>query len=87
MGGYCKLHGSAQFQDGVCETCEDERRPWAVDELPIVNPDEPDIGMCDACGSEDGRRRRRVVTATLNGVVERVVTWLCADCVAERKAS
>lgn len=83
----CKIHGSGQFEDGVCNTCIDERRPWAVEERAMVNPDEPDIGMCDACGDEDGRRRRRVVHATFNGVVERVVTWLCAGCDAERKAS
>ena len=42
--------------------------------------DDPDIGKCDFCGSEDGDRVRRRVTIRIAGKDERVTVWLCDDC-------
>lgn len=47
---------------------------------PILNPDEPDIGMCDDCGGEEYHRMRTIVTATVAGELRRVIVWLCAPC-------
>jgi hypothetical protein len=51
----------------------------------IVNHD-PDIGMCDRCGSEDGRRHRTLVHATVEGEAVLVPAWLCAGCRGEALA-
>jgi hypothetical protein len=47
--------------------------------------DDPDIGLCDDCGSDAGRRRRVFRVLTLlrpEGGTERarVGVWLCAAC-------
>lgn len=51
----------------------------------IVNHD-PDIGLCDDCGTDEGRRRRTLVNATLEGEPVRLVAWLCASCRGKRLA-
>ena len=37
-------------------------------------PDDPDIGMCDLCGSEEGPRTQKAMFA------ESVIGWICHDC-------
>ena len=46
----------------------------------IVNIDEPDIGLCDDCGSEEGRRYRTIVTRRFDGEPRRLIAWLCGSC-------
>jgi hypothetical protein len=42
--------------------------------------DESDIGLCDACGTEEGPRRRLVVPAVIDGETRDVVGWFCEHC-------
>ena len=51
----------------------------------IVNYD-PDIGRCDDCGSEEGRRHRTLVGAVVGDEMRRIVAWLCASCRGKRLA-
>ena len=44
---------------------------------------DPDIGMCDDCGSEDGDRWPRKRRISVGGSPEMVTAWLCQEC-AER---
>ena len=47
--------------------------------------DDPDIGMCDDCGTEDGDTRyRTILTGTWDGIPGRCVAWLCGPCKRER---
>lgn len=55
------------------ETAADEARG-------VLGIDDPDIGMCDMCGTEEGRRYRTIVTRTFDGSPRRVVAWLCGPC-------
>ena len=49
--------------------------------------DDPDIGMCDDCGTEDGDTRyRTIVDGTWDGVPGRCVAWLCGPCKRARNA-
>lgn len=41
---------------------------------------DPDIGLCDECGSEDGWRRRTLRNVVVNGERMRVDVWLCPSC-------
>lgn len=41
---------------------------------------DPDIGLCDDCGSDEGRRVRRFRVVRLQGVEVRIAVWLCAEC-------
>lgn len=51
----------------------------------IVNYD-PDIGRCDDCGTDEGRRRRTLIDATIDGEPVRLVAWLCSECRGRRLA-
>ncbi len=42
---------------------------------------DPDIGLCDDCGSEKGTRVRRTRTVNMTETEQaRIVVWLCAEC-------
>lgn len=41
---------------------------------------DPDIGLCDWCGSEDGARRQIPVTVSREPV-QIVRMWICDECV------
>lgn len=56
-----------------------------MSDLAIVNPDEADIGKCDDCGTEKGRRFRTVITGTWDGVPGRCIAWLCGPCKRARR--
>lgn len=53
----------------------------------VLGIDDPDIGMCDMCGTEDGRRSRTIVTRTFDGAPARVVAWLCGPCKRAERAA
>ena len=44
---------------------------------------DPDIGMCDWCGSEDGVRAQVLVTVSRGQ--QPVLMWLCHECREERE--
>lgn len=41
---------------------------------------DPDIGRCDDCGSEDGDRQAWRRPVTIGGKPEVVTVWLCEAC-------
>lgn len=47
----------------------------------LLGKDDPDIGMCDGCGSDQGHRVRTELTRTVARQSVRVVAWLCPPCV------
>lgn len=39
---------------------------------PIAGLHDPDLGMCDSCGTEEGTRRRTITKGCM--------AWLCSTC-------
>lgn len=58
-----------------------------LSDLPIHDPDAEDIGMCDDCGTQDGRRFRTVIGGVWDGAPGRCVAWLCGPCKRARQAT
>jgi hypothetical protein len=74
----------AEWDTKVDGPAPDERRTWATtpSEQPVAGRSDPDIGMCDLCGSEEGRRRQMVLDRT-----PPTAAWVCGECRAlERTA-
>ena len=41
---------------------------------------DPDIGRCDDCLSDEGRRVRRFRDVKIQGEPVRIAVWLCPEC-------
>jgi hypothetical protein len=41
---------------------------------------DPDIGLCDDCGTEEGPRARVWRIVSLQGERVRIAVWLCGNC-------
>lgn len=53
--------------------------------IPLVR--QPDIGRCDDCGTDEGRRRKTLRTVTVGGKPERVEVYLCPECFGRHLAA
>lgn len=53
--------------------------------MKVVGKDDPDLGMCDWCQSDEGVRRQTSVRGQFNGEPCLVRMWLCGPCAKDRR--